>query len=105
MKRAAYIDFDEQRILRDWCRSLRRAFPDAIGIMHVGSSVVRADYRDVDVRVVLDDVAFSALTSVVAVDDLGIALTSWGKRATGMRIDCQVQSLSTQPDGQRRPLA
>ena len=105
MTRAAFLDFDEQRILRDWGHALRRVFPDAVGIMHVGSSVTRPDYRDVDVRVVLHDDAFAALSSVIQPDGLGVALSLWGKRVTGLRVDCQVQAMSSQPDGKRRPLA
>lgn len=43
-------------LLNAWGRELGRAFPTAIGVLHVGSSFGReVGWRDVDVRIVLTD--------------------------------------------------
>lgn len=92
--RATHLDVDEVRALDHWCHLLRRMFPTTVGILHVGSSIVRPDYRDVDIRIVLDDDEYTALVPLVNRLDLHMLLSQWGRQMTGLRIDCQLQSVT-----------
>ena len=94
MSRASYLDVDEVRSLDHFALSLDVMFDANVGIIHVGSSLSRADYRDVDVRVVLTDDDYRQLAEVVNMLDLNMLLSGWGRRVTGLRIDCQIQSLA-----------
>lgn len=94
MTRATYLDVDEVRRLDHFATSLDIMLPLNVGIVHCGSSLERADYRDVDVRVVLKDVDFRALAKRVNLLDLNMLLSGWGRTVTGLPIDCQVQSLT-----------
>lgn len=79
------------RLLDDWGKALRSTFPTAFGAYHVGSSMIRKDYRDIDVRIIMPDDDFAALAAVVAPRRLNLMLTLWGQRVTGLPVDCQVQ--------------
>lgn len=92
-KRASYLHVSEQRLLHDWGAALAAAF-NGKQPYHVGSSLDSKDWRDVDVRIMLDDARYEQLASVVDVQRLGLALSLWGQRATGLPIDCQVQRTS-----------
>jgi hypothetical protein len=82
-------------LLNAWGREVGQAFPTAIGVLHVGSSFGRdVGWRDVDVRIVLTDEDYDRLYRVVDPARLNVALSLWGERATGLPIDCQVQSMS-----------
>jgi hypothetical protein len=105
---SCWLLVSEQRILADWGRQLRRTFKTAVTILHVGSSLRRADYRDVDVRIVLPDDEYAAFVERVNLLDLHVALSLWGQRVTGLPIDCQLQSQTesnAEPGGYaRKPL-
>ena len=77
--------------LEDWCRMVRVIFGTTPYL--VGSATERADYRDVDVRVVLDADRFAALSRgrLDSIRFLNRALSVWGQRETGLPIDFQVQ--------------
>lgn len=92
--RATQLGPAEVRLLDDWAKALREMFPDALGVLHVGSSLTRADWRDIDVRVVLPDSNFETLRLVMRPRRLNLALTLWGQRVTGLPIDCQIQPLA-----------
>lgn len=91
--RASYLSVDEQRLLHDWGASLRRMFPTNISVLHVGSSINSPTYRDVDVRIILPDDDYAAITERIHRLDLNLSLTLWGKAITGLPIDCQIQAL------------
>lgn len=62
----------------------------------VGSCLARPDYRDVDIRVVLDDKRYRSLFGAAGHRDplrhmLQVAITEHYVRATGLRIDFQIQ--------------
>ena len=82
----------EQFMLNCWGSELSRLFPKALMVAHVGSSLERADYRDVDVRVIMFDEDFAVLEQVATTESLNVALSLWGQKMTGLPIDCQVQS-------------
>ena len=92
-ERVTQLDVDEIRRLDHWCRSLKQMVPDAIGTYLVGSALTRPDYRDVDIRVVLDDDVHHAIPASVNPLDLNMLLSGWGRQVTGLRIDCQIQSM------------
>ncbi len=101
MSRQQALDVEELRTLEDWGVLV-------VGQYQVGSTVNGSDtYRDVDVRVMLDDERYDALMSLISIDRLNYLLTLWGKKATGLRIDCQVQRTSdanAEFDGVRQSL-
>ena len=93
-QRATQLSVDQVRSIDHFVESLLIMFPHMMGVAHVGSSLVRDDWRDVDLRVVLANEDFDSLMSVVNVDDLNMLLSRWGQQVTGLPIDCQTQSLA-----------
>ena len=59
-ERFCYLHVTDQYTLHQFGGNLRNAFPTAIGILHVGSSVTRPNWRDVDVRIVPFTLDFTA---------------------------------------------
>ena len=96
--RACFLLKSDQWVLDKWGCNLREHFPNAIGLLHVGSSLLRRDYRDVDVRVVLADDEYDQLKAIINPQVLAVALSVWGQRYTRLPIDCQVQRFSDQKD-------
>lgn len=93
MSRRQLLDVEELRTLEDWGVLVGQAFGE--WPYQVGSTVNGSDtYRDVDVRVMLDDEKYDSLMNLISVDRLNYLLTLWGKKATGLRIDCQIQRTS-----------
>ena len=77
----------------------------------VGSCLQRPDYRDVDIRVILDDVRFDALFPRPHLDPLRHliekALTEHYVTASDLRIDFQIQRMTEANEkypGVRHPL-
>jgi hypothetical protein len=106
MDRATYLTHSGIRLLNDWGVVLRRMFPGEVAYL-VGSALTTADYRDVDVRLLLDDDALRALNSVVNLPDLNLAVSLWGQQVTSLPIDFQVQHVeaaNAEFDGRRHPL-
>lgn len=105
MKRATYLTQSGVRLLNDWGVNLRRMFGQYAYL--VGSALTTADYRDVDVRLMLDDDDHFALASTIDLDDLNLCVSLWGQQVTGLPIDFQVQHAETANqdfDGRRHPL-
>ena len=76
--------------LEEWCQNVRRLFKRAPYL--VGSVTRRADYRDVDLRLILPDKSFDAeWGSVVRVRLMNRAISIWGQQETGLPIDFQIQ--------------
>ena len=91
-------------LLNAWGRELGRAFPTAIGVLHVGSSFGReVGWRDVDVRVVLSDEDYDRLYRVIDPELLTVARSLWGERTPGLPIDCQVQPMSESREHDGKP--
>lgn len=91
MARANYLLVSDSDLLEHWGRAVRNAFGGHVPY-HVGSSLTTADFRDVDVRLMLDDDDVAALDRIVNRRALGVAFSIWGQKATGLPIDFQVQS-------------
>lgn len=100
-QRAAKLHVVELHRLHRWGQTLYRAF----GHMpyQVGSSLTRADYRDIDVRILLPDEVYetlfpapdwssSHLNALRAL--LCEAISVWGQRETGLPIDFQFDPIS-----------
>lgn len=61
----------------------------------VGSVNQHPDFRDVDIRLLLDDKAFdAAYADPIKHRLLNRAISTWGQRETGLPIDFQVQQQS-----------
>ncbi len=86
--------------LHEACRSLVDAF--GMNIFLVGSSLERADFRDVDVRCILPDEEFDRLfpgplraTWLCARWSLlSVAISEWLSARTGLPIDFQFQRMT-----------
>ena len=93
-RRSTRLGPDQVRAIDHFAESLFVMFPHQVGVAHVGSSLSRDDYRDVDLRVVLDDASRRVLAAIIDLDDLHMLLSRWGQQVTGLPIDCQTQEQS-----------
>jgi hypothetical protein len=89
MSRATYLTVAETDLLNDWGRALKAMFGACS--YHVGSSLLSADWRDVDVRHIPRDPEYADLSQLVNIDRLNLAVSLWGRHVTGLPIDWQVQ--------------
>ena len=93
--RASYLTVPQQYALNVACRPLASI---GYGTFHVGSSLTRADYHDVDLRCMLPDEQYDLMFG----DDKGdsrlalfnAALSEWVASRTGLPIDFQFQRAS-----------
>lgn len=92
-ERASYLHVSEQDLLTDWGRRLYATFHFAHMPYHVGSSLLHSDWRDVDVRVMVPTEVYDQIESVLDVRRLNLMMSLWGQKATGLPIDCQVQTI------------
>lgn len=103
MARANYLTTVQFDRLRDWGVVLR----NEIGHMPylVGSVLTRPDWRDVDVRIIVDD-APGWFGPFLADRRGNFLLSMWGQTATGLPIDCQFQTRheANAIDGSRHPI-
>jgi hypothetical protein len=66
-----------------------------VGLFLVGSALERADFRDVDIRLMLADSAFDAAwTDNLKVRMTNRAVSTWGRVETGLPIDFQIQRMT-----------
>lgn len=106
------------------CKQVQAAFaPHAAGSLGqcylVGSSIERADWRDVDIRMILDDASFGRLfpdavtTSGAAWEFdprwtlMCVSISQWLRATTGLPVDFQFQPMSwanSRHDKQRHPI-
>ena len=78
---------------------------------HVGTSATgRQEYRDVDVRTILDDEQYDALAAAINVEGiafLGLAIGQYLQSLTGLPVDYQIQrqtEANAKHQGSRNPL-
>lgn len=79
-------------LLDEACKPLGEAFGH--GVYHVGTSATRQEYRDVDVRLILDDKQYERLRRAVKADGiafLGLAIGEYLVARTSLPIDFQIQ--------------
>lgn len=96
MSRVSFLvqsDFDR---LEDWCQMVSVILGPHGTPYLVGSVTERADFRDVDLRVILPDEEFDARfrSRPDAVRFLNRAFSVWGQQETGLPIDFQVQRMT-----------
>lgn len=60
----------------------------------VGSALTTKDWRDVDVRLILDDPSFDNLGDMMDVERFNYVMSLWGQHATCLPVDFQVQRMS-----------
>src|SRR5690349_2568512 len=98
MKRANYIGAPEFYNLNNVAMVLNEAFGGYHNYL-VGSSIERRDFRDVDIRCILDDAEFDRIFQHNSVNYSTNALWSlvcasiseWLSHRTGLKIDFQIQ--------------
>lgn len=96
-KRATYLGVPEVYNLNAACILINQAF-DSFGCYLVGSSLEAKDYRDVDIRMILDDQEYAKLfpgpldsiyNGRLAL--MNASVSEWLKARTGLPIDFQFQ--------------
>jgi hypothetical protein len=93
-RRASYLIQSDFERLEDWGKLVRRVFNGDFPYL-VGSALTKSDYRDVDLRVIVDDETFDALYGdLVRVRLLNRAISIWGQQETGLPIDFQIQRMT-----------
>jgi hypothetical protein len=95
--RVSYLTVAQQYNLESACIAADRAFHDlGYGLYHVGSSLTRADWRDVDIRALLEDDKFDALFSgsSLRLKFLNVAVSEWLAARSGLPVDFQFQRQS-----------
>lgn len=103
--RVSWLTISETFDLNVACKVLK---PFGLGTYHVGSSLTRPDYHDVDLRCILADQEFDEMFGG---DDkstrllfLNTAISEWLAARTGLPIDFQFQKMTeanAKFDGQR----
>lgn len=107
-QRASWIGVPEQFELNEACQLINKAFGQCY---HVGSSLERRDWRDVDVRCIMDDAAFErAFGKSTGRNDLNprwaitcIAISHWLQKRTGLPVDFQIQAQTPANDEFKGP--
>ncbi len=94
MGRATYLTPHEMFSLQHGCRVLSAAF--GFHTYQVGSSLERADYRDVDLRCILDDDEYDRVIgpNKHRLRLLNAALSEWLAKHTALPIDFQFQRMT-----------
>lgn len=101
-KKGVYVGAPACFALEQACQDIAEAFGafrGAGGIYLVGSALERPDWRDVDVRLILDDEAFAALFPDAGrsweFDPrwllLTVSISGWLSKVTGLPVDFQFQ--------------
>jgi hypothetical protein len=104
MSRADFLPVPQKFNLSAACRFICEAFPGG-GVYLVGSCLEKRDYRDVDVRVILDDQEFDRLFPTLVPEGeqrptpqldatwslLCTAISLWLGQHSGLPIDFQIQ--------------
>lgn len=100
--RVNFLTVSENASLKLAAEPIARVFQDGYGIYHVGSSITRKDYRDVDVRLIVSDELFDRLFGKIDPTPAKLnlwflmcwALSEWMQKRTGLPIDFQIQSMA-----------
>lgn len=93
-RRPTHLGPPERYLIEQWGRMLREAFGRTPYL--VGSLARNEPWRDVDVRLILDDHEFDRLTGGddLRLQALNVAVSIWGQQATGLPIDFQFQPVT-----------
>lgn len=107
-KKVTYIGAPACFALEQACKQIMEAFDDPeahVGIYVVGSCLERPDWRDVDVRMMLDDEYFKKLFPSAHITNaswefdprwtlLVVTISEWLKKQTGLPVDFQFQPMT-----------
>lgn len=98
--RGNYLQHSQNLLLVTWAKVVHDAFvgDGGHGPYLVGSCIERADFRDVDLRMMLDDDQFDAVTAVCQLRFFNMSFSLWGQQVTGLPIDFQIQKVSQAND-------
>jgi hypothetical protein len=101
-KRLFWVPAPQYFNLNQCCRVIHDAYPDNYGIYLVGSALVRRDYRDVDVRMILGDSDFGALFGSANRPDMNAlwsltcsSIACWLRVQTDLPVDFQIQQMTS----------
>ncbi len=102
-KRATDLSVSQAFNLNQACRPLWQA---GFSVYLVGSCLHRADHRDVDLRAIMADADFDAMTegNKMRLNLLNVAVSEWLAARTGLPIDFQFQrrtEANAEFDGER----
>lgn len=102
--RATYLTTVQIDRLYDWGCVLRAEVGGHMPYL-VGSALARPDWRDVDVRIIVEG-APSWFGPFLSDRRAHFLLSLWGQQATGLPIDCQFQTMAEANaiDGPRHPI-
>jgi hypothetical protein len=92
--RASFLTVNQIFNLNVACRALKDF---GVGTFHVGSSLERSDYHDVDLRCILPNKEFDAMFSDCQDPRflfLNTAISEWITARTGLPIDFQFQRMT-----------
>jgi len=94
MSRASYLPMSGFVLLDNACQLVANAFDGTVPY-HVGSSTQRADWRDVDVRLILDDDEYAGRFSDPQYWSLFcLGVSEYLSRVSGLPVDFQVQRMT-----------
>lgn len=116
-RKVSYIGAPACFALEIACKQVRAAFcegADFADIYVVGSAIERADWRDVDVRMMMDDAAFSRMFPRAIINPptwefdprwtlLCVAISQWLGRQTGLPVDFQIQPMTWANEHHSKP--
>ena len=101
-RKGVYIGAPACFELERCCQDLKRAFPKG-HIYLVGSALKKQDWRDIDIRMMLDDGDFQEMFPAVVENRwefdprwiiLTVSISQWMSKLTGLPIDFQFQKIS-----------
>lgn len=99
--RVNFLTVSQNYDLNVACRGIGNLF-ESYGVFHVGSSLTRPDYRDVDLRCILPNKEFDKMFHGEQRDArlkfLNVAISEWIQARTGLPIDFQFQRLTDAND-------
>ena len=109
-KKQIYIGAPACFALEQCCQQINDAFGD-FGCYVVGSALQRQDWRDVDVRFIMQDEAFAALFPGAGQHWehdprwllLTVSISGWLRQVTGLPIDFQIQPQTHANDVHKGP--
>lgn len=105
--RVSFLTVEQTYNLNLACKPFSRF---GYGVYHVGSSLTKPDYHDVDLRCMMPDDEYDRLITLFTHDGmlfLNTAISSWVAARTGLPVDFQFQKASkanAEFDGRRNSM-
>lgn len=89
-QRSYFVTKSQHFMLNNWGEQLAELFNGNCAY-HVGSSLERRDWFDIDVRILLEPQQYRHLKETMNLDVLDAIVSQWGATVTGLPIDFQIQ--------------